>query len=249
MTAPGSSSRCRTHSCARSSTSRCPRRGSYAVGNAFLPDRPASRRRGRPASRRWPPRRASPSSAGATCRSPPSWSGQAARDCMPRSGSSSSCAHRRDGVRASSWTGWSSACASGPSARAGALLPVAVGRTLVYKGMLTTGAARAVLPRPVRPALRVGARPGALAVLDQHVPVVAARAPVPATSPTTARSTPSRATGTGCAPARRSSPATLIPGDLRGSSRSARRARATRRPSTRCWSCCTSAAVRCRTPS
>ena len=41
----------------------------------------------------------------------------------------------------------------------------------------------------------------------QHVPDLAARPPVPATSRTTARSTPCRATATGCGPARRCWPA------------------------------------------
>ena len=52
-------------------------------------------------------------------------------------------------------------------------------RTLVYKGMLTTPPAARVLPRPARRAGRDRARARALPVLHQHVPVVAARAPVP----------------------------------------------------------------------
>ena len=53
------------------------------------------------------------------------------------------------------------------------------GRTIVYKGMLTHRPAAAVLPRPVRRALRLRDRAGALAVLDQHLPVLAAGPPVP----------------------------------------------------------------------
>ena len=55
-------------------------------------------------------------------------------------------------------------------------------RTIVYKGMLTT-AARALLPRPRRPPPHLGHRPGALALLHQHIPVVAAGAPLPAGRP------------------------------------------------------------------
>ena len=80
--------------------------------------------------------------------------------------------------------------------------------------MLTTSQLARVLPRPRRRAGRVGPGAGALPLLDQHVPVVAPGPPVPATSPTTARSTPSRATATGCGPARRCSPPSLLPGDL-----------------------------------
>ena len=56
-------------------------------------------------------------------------------------------------------------------------------RTLVYKGMLTPGQLGAVLPRARRRAGRVwaGARP--LAVLDQHLPQLAARPPLPLPRP------------------------------------------------------------------
>ena len=56
-------------------------------------------------------------------------------------------------------------------------------RTIVYKGMLTTPQLGAVLPRPHRPAHRERAAAGALAVLDQHLPVVAAGPPVPLRRP------------------------------------------------------------------
>ena len=65
-------------------------------------------------------------------------------------------------------------------------------------------------------------------------------------SPTTARSTRCRATATGCAPARRCSRPLCSPG-WSGPTRSARRVAATRRRSTRCSSCSTSAAARCPT--
>ena len=96
--------------------------------------------------------------------------------------------------------------------------------------------------------VRQRARPGALAVLDQHVPVAGRWRTRTASSRTTARSTPCAATATGCRPARRSSPATCIPGDLRAAVPDLHaRTPATRRASTRCSSCCTSAAARCRT--
>ena len=99
-------------------------------------------------------------------------------------------------------SGWRSACASGPSARPAVYFPSLSARTLVYKGMLTTGAARAVLPRPDRPrgsrprsrwctpgSPRTRSRPGRSRTRS-------------GSSPTTARSTRSGATATGCAPAR-----------------------------------------------
>ena len=52
-------------------------------------------------------------------------------------------------------------------------------RTLVYKGMLTTDQLGAFFPDLHRRALRQRHRPGAQPVLDQHVPVLAAGAPVP----------------------------------------------------------------------
>ena len=51
--------------------------------------------------------------------------------------------------------------------------------TLIYKGMLHGAAARADVPGSVGPDARVGARARAPALQHQHVPVVAAGAPVP----------------------------------------------------------------------
>ena len=100
-----------------------------------------------------------------------------------------------------------------------------------------------VLPRPDRRSHRERAAARALAA-SRRTRSRRGRSPTrTASSPTTARSTPSRATRTGCAPARRWSPATCSPG-LAGRSRSARRVRPTRPASTRCSSCCTSAAAR-----
>ena len=52
-------------------------------------------------------------------------------------------------------------------------------RTIVYKGMLTTGQLEPFYPELSDPAPGVRARPRALAVLHEHVPVVAPRTPVP----------------------------------------------------------------------
>ena len=54
-------------------------------------------------------------------------------------------------------------------------LPSFSSRTIVYKGMLTAPAAAAVLPGSARPAGRVAAGAGALALLHQHVPQLGAR--------------------------------------------------------------------------
>ena len=51
--------------------------------------------------------------------------------------------------------------------------------TLIYKGMLTADQIEPMFPDLARSGRRVGARAGAPALQHQHVPVVAARAPVP----------------------------------------------------------------------
>ena len=52
-------------------------------------------------------------------------------------------------------------------------------RTIVYKGMLSAPQLGPFYPGPVRPQVRLGARAGALQVLHQHVPVLAAGPPLP----------------------------------------------------------------------
>ena len=52
-------------------------------------------------------------------------------------------------------------------------------RTVVYKGMLTTPQLERVLPRPARPADRIGIADRPLPVLHEHVPVVVAGPSVP----------------------------------------------------------------------
>ncbi|CAM5722299.1 hypothetical protein STENM223S_03442 [Streptomyces tendae] len=139
---------------------------------------PSCRRRapGRPspASRRSPPR-SSPCSAGARSRSRRSCSAPPpAPPCRSSASSSSptgSARHRTgpQGVRA----------AQARRARGGRLLPVAVRADHRLQGHADHRPARALLPRPVRPPLRLRDRAGALPVLHEHLPVVAARAPVP----------------------------------------------------------------------
>ena len=68
--------------------------------------------------------------------------------------------------------------------------------------MLTASQIERILPGPDGSGGRIGAGARAPALLDQHVPVVAAGASRIATSRTTARSTRCRATSTGCARAR-----------------------------------------------
>ena len=121
-------------------------------------------------------------------------------------------------------------------------------RTLVYKGMLTTGQLEPFFPDLSRRALRLRAGPGPLALLDEHLPV-AGRWPHPyrliahngeINTVKGNRNWMQRPREPADAPT--SSPATSS-----GSSRSAPPAPPTRRPSTRCSSCSTSAAGRCRT--
>ena len=56
-------------------------------------------------------------------------------------------------------------------------------RTFVYKGMLAPHQLRGLLPRPHRRAPREPHRARPFEVLDQHVPLLAARAPLPARRP------------------------------------------------------------------
>ena len=119
-------------------------------------------------------------------------------------------------------------------------------RTLVYKGMLITGQLTEFYPDLADDRFESALALVHSTVLDQHVPVVAARAPVPYDRPQRRdqhgdgqRELDARPRG--AARQRPSARASIAP------SRSARRARPTRAASTRCSSCCTSAAARCRT--
>ena len=130
----------------------------------------------------------------------------------------------------------------------GVYFPSLSARTIVYKGMLTSEQLRQFFPDLRDPDLRVGPGAGALALLDQHLPQLAAGPPVPLPLPQrrdqhAGRQPQLDAGPRGAARDARSSTATC-----RASTRSAPRGRATRPASTRCSSCCTSAGARCPTP-
>ena len=128
------------------------------------------------------------------------------------------------------------------------LLPEPVVPHARLQGHAHHAAARRVLPRPRDERVESAPGPRALPVLHQHVPVVAARPPVPLHRPQRRDqhragqpqldAGPRGAAGERPAPRR---PRAHLP-DLH-----ARRA-ATRPASTRCSSCCTWAAARCPTP-
>ncbi len=134
-------------------------------------------------------------------------------------------------------------------ARGRGLLPVAVVSHRRLQGDADHRPARAVLPRPVRRALRHRARPGPLALLHQHLPELAAGPPVPAHRAQRRdqhrQGQPQLDDGARVADhLRPSSRATST-----ASSPSAPPTPPTRRPSTRSSSCSTSAGARCRTRS
>ena len=120
-------------------------------------------------------------------------------------------------------------------------------RTLVYKGMLTAPQLRSFFPD-----LEDARFASALALvhftlLDEHLPVVAVGAPVPVHAHNGEINTVKG--NRNWMRARESQlRSDLILATSNGCSRSARRAGATPPPSTRCLSCCTWAAGRCRMP-
>ena len=177
-----------------------------ALGFALPPSRRVRRRPGVPAARRRrararrarcssasSPRRASSCSAGATCRPTTATLGADARSRSSRSSSSCSSAaapaargaDRRDALRAQAVrdpqarsstrsTRWRS-----PSAQQSFYVVSLSCRHADLQGHADGRPDRADLPRPGRPRRRVGARAGAPALQHQHVPVLAAGAPVP----------------------------------------------------------------------
>ena len=220
-------------------------------GIAFLPDR---RRRARPP--RSPAieahrRRGGPdaSSAGATSRSTPDLVGAD----RPRRDAALPAAVRRRrrrgrGRRPRRSSGWRSACASGPSARRGVYFAVAVGPHHGLQGDAHDRPARAVLPRPVRPR---GSPPRSAWSTRGSRPTRSRRWPLAHPYRFIAHNGEINTVqgNRNWMRARESQLASdLIPGDLQPAlpDLHARRA-ATRPPSTRCSSCCTSAAARCRT--
>ena len=238
----------------RSSTSSSRRPGAYAVGHrASCPPTPATPRR-RQDGDRDDRRRRGPDgrSAGATCPIDRLVLGATAprRRCrafrqlfVADAGGATGHRPRPAGVRRPQ-----ADRARARRRRAARLLPVAVGRTLVYKGMLTTPQLARVLPRPRRRAGRVGARARAQPLLDQHVPVVAARPPVPLHRPQRRDQHGAGQPQLDARPRGAAADADLIPGPRAGVPDLHARRRPTPPASTRCSSCCTSAAARCRTP-
>ena len=133
-----------------------------------------------------PPRSPSRSSAGATCRSPPTSS---ARSPATACRTSPSCSSPVEMVRAVDRPSGVGLDRFAFCLRKRAELETDVyfaslsSRTLVYKGMLTTAQLEPFFPDLSHRSFAVRARPGPLALLDQHVPVVAALAPLPVHRP------------------------------------------------------------------
>ena len=142
--------------------------------------------------------------------------GEAARTVAPRFSQVflAAGAGRPRGWTPTASSGAASSCASASSTRTRErLLPVAVDADLRLQGdARSPDQLRRFFPDLDRRAPREPHRARALAVLDQHVPVLAARPPVPPHRPQRRDQHPRRATATGCAPARRCSRATSIPG-------------------------------------
>lgn len=119
-------------------------------------------------------------------------------------------------------------------------------RTMVYKGMLTTGQLEPFFPTSPTagsPPSSAWSTPASRRTRSRAGRWRTRSGP----SPTTARSTPSRATGTGPPPASRRCPPRSSRVTSSASARSARPRAPTPPPSTRSWSCCTSADGPCRT--
>ncbi len=198
-----------------------------------------------------PPRRACGSCAGATCRSTrraPASGPRPARSCRcsarcswrrpPRSPLTPEALERRAYVTRKR-----------VEHESGDLLPVAVHPHPGLQGDAHHRPARGLLPGPARRALRQRAGPRAQPLLHQHLPELAAGPPVPlhrAQRRDQHRSGQPQLDACPGGPAARPGraarrPVAPVPG------LHARRV-ATRPPSTRCSSCCTWAAARCRTP-
>ena len=128
------------------------------------------------ASTRCSPTRASPSSAGATCRSPPTCPAPARARCCPRSGR---CSRPRPAISGDDLERHVYAARKRIEHETGAYFPSLSRARRRLQGHAHARTGRALLRRPPRRAVRVGALPGPLALQHQHVPVVAARAPVP----------------------------------------------------------------------
>ena len=151
--------------------------------------RPTPPRPTPPSSRstRSSPARASTSSAGARCRSTPTTSARAPRESMPTfrqvfiAGTGRRAQRPRAG--AAGLRGPQAHRARGRHRRRPGLLPEPLLPDDRLQGHAHHPPAARLLPGPPRRAGRERHRPGALPLLDQHVPVVAAGAPVPLPGP------------------------------------------------------------------
>ena len=185
-TAPGSCCRSPTSSCAVLSAATSRRPGRYGVGVCFLPQDEEQARGARGSCSRTPSRpRASAWSAGATCRSTRTTSASRPATSRPyikqlvvaarasSSGDQDAFERKLYVIRRVA------ELAAGPEL----VIPSFSSRTIVYKGMLTAPQLLGFYPdlQDPRAEERAGARP--LALLDQHVPELGARAPVPADRP------------------------------------------------------------------
>ena len=180
---------------------------------------------GGPGRRRHPGRRRPGGPSPASSRS--SWPGSTGQPCRPAT------------------TGWPST--GGPSCSAsgsstpwtGVYFPSLSAPDHRLQGHAHRPPARRVLPRALRRAARERPGAGALPLLHQHLPELAAGPPLPLSGPQRRDQHRWPATGTGCGPARPCCASELIPGDLARAFPSAPPGPATRPPSTRCSSCCT----------
>ena len=218
------------------------------------PPRPTTPPRRGAMSRSSPGPRACGSWAGATCRSSPTaWVHRRAGPCRVSSrwrcpGPRPVTGRRR--ATKMSWrsTVWRSVCASASNTRSTACTSCPCRRApwstrACSPGPSSTNCSPTCRTRPSTAAWRSCTRG------SRRTPSRRGRWPIPTgTWPTTARSTRCGATATGCAPARPCCAATSSPGTSSACSRCATRTGATRPPSTRCSSCCTSGGAPWRTP-
>ena len=166
-----------------------PEAGEYGVGHLFMPRDPEGfrhRRGDRRAGRS--PTRACSSSAGATCRSIPATSARACKATEPRHrqifiGRAKDGCEDQDAFERRLFLARkviSNAVYDLKDPRTAGYYPVCLSsRTIVYKGMVLVAPARRLLPGPAGPALRERARPRPPALRHQHLPDLAARAPLP----------------------------------------------------------------------
>ena len=184
-TAPGSSCRCPTRCCARPSTSSCRRSARYGVRCASCRPTPTRSARLRGAARAHRRRRGPAAcSAGATSRSTTEHIGEVAgarvaaddppavhRRRARRSASDQDAFERKLYVirRVGELT----------AERAGMYIASSSSRTLDYKGMLISYQLAAFYPDLRDERAKTRARARALALLDQHLPELGARAPLP----------------------------------------------------------------------